>query len=41
MKRARLKNIANKSGLAEDVFRFRRQRNFVVALSKKERKIVP
>ena len=38
MKRARLKNIANKSGLPEDVFRYKRQRNFVVALNKKEKK---
>ena len=37
-KRARLKNIANRSGNLIDLFKFRRQRNYVCALNRKEKK---
>ena len=36
-KRARLKNIANRSGKPCDVLNFRRQRNYVCSLNKKEK----
>ena len=38
-KRARLKNIANRSGNLCDVLNFRRQRNYVCSISKKEKKV--
>ena len=37
-KRAHLKNIANKSGNHSDIINFRRQRNYVCWLNRKERK---
>ena len=38
MKRAHLKNIANKSGLESDLYAYKRQRNLVVSLNKKSEK---
>jgi len=38
MKRSRLKNIANRSGNAGDIQAYKKQRNYVVSLNKREKK---
>ena len=39
MNRTRLKNIANRTGKEKDIAKYRKQRNFVVNLNKKEKRI--